>query len=164
VFGGLNRLLLATIVAGGVLTVVLAGPAAAASCGGGTSAVAVYKECQQNGGGGKSAGHSSTGSAGTHTGTSTNPGSSSTPDRFSAATRKALNEAGKDKAALAALVKTNGLRRHIASQGPATSPTAVGSAFDLSSGPTALLIVLAGTALLLVAGSGMRVWRTRRRV
>ena len=58
--------------------------------------------------------------------------------------------------------------RHSGGTSPArcatTTPTAVGSAFDLSSGPTALLVVLAGTALLLVAGSGMRVWRTRRRV
>ncbi len=163
-FGGLNRLLLATIVAGAALAAVLVGPAAASSCGSGTSASQVYKECLQNGGGGKPTGISSTGSTGTHTGTSSNPGSSSTPDKFSSATQKALNEAGKDKAALAALVKGAGLRRQLYSRGSSTTPTAVGSAFDLSSGPTALLVILAGTALLLVAGSGMRVWRTRRRV
>ena len=156
-FGGLNRLLLATIVAGGVLTVVLAGPALAASCGSGTSASQVYKECLQNGGGGKSGGNSSTST----TNTNSNPGSSAT--HVSTKTQNALNHAGDDKAALAALLKTAGLRRHLASEGDSTTPTAVGSAFDLSSGPTALLIVLAGTALLLVAGSGMRVWRTRRR-
>ena len=83
---------------------------------------------------------------------------------ISTKSQKALNGAGKDKAALAALLKGAGLRRHLASEGGTTTPTAVGSAFDLSSGPTALLVILAGTALLLVAGSGMRVWRTRRRV
>jgi hypothetical protein len=155
-FGGLNRLLFATIVAGGALTLVLAGPAVAASCGSGTSASQVYKECVQDGGGGKSS--TST------TSTNSDPGSGSTATHVSTKSQQALNHAGDDKAALAALLKTAGLRRHLASTGPATTPTAVGSAFDLSSGPTALLIVLAGTALLLVAGSGMRVWRTRRRV
>jgi hypothetical protein len=122
----------------------------------------VYKECQQDGGGGKSGGKSSTS---TQTSTNSNPGSSSPVTHISTKSQKALNGAGKDKAALAALLKGAGLRRHLASEGGSTTtPTAVGSAFDLSSGPTALLVILAGTALLLVAGSGMRVWRTRRRV
>jgi hypothetical protein len=160
VFGGLNRLLLATIVAGAALAAISVGPAAAASCGSGTSASEVYKECVQDGGGGKP----STGSTGTHTSTSSNPGSGSTATHISTKSQNALNGAGKDKAALAALLKSAGLRRHLAGEsGATTAPTAVGSAFDLSSGPTALLVVLAGTALLLVAGSGMRVWRTRRR-
>jgi hypothetical protein len=162
VFGGLNRLLLATIVAGATVAAISVGPAAAVSCGSGTSAANVYKECVQDGGGGKSGGKSSTG---THTSTSSNPGSNSTAPQVSTKSQQALNHAGDDKAALAALLKTAGLRRHLASEsGSTTTPTAVGSAFDLSSGPTALLIILAGTALLLVAGSGMRVWRTRRRV
>lgn len=159
-FQGVNRLLLATIVAGATLAAISVGPAAAASCGSGTSASEVYKECVQDGGGGKSGGKSSTG---THT--STNPGSSSTVTHISTKSQEALNGAGKDKAALAALLKGAGLRRHLEGVDTSTTtPTAVGSAFDLSSGPTALLAVLAGTALLLVAGSGMRVWRTRRRV
>ena len=132
----------------------------AASCGSGTSASQVYKECVGDGGGGKSGGKSSTST----TSTNSNPGSGSTATNVSTKAQRALNHAGDDKAALAALLKTAGLRRHLASEGDSTTPTAVGSAFDLSSGPTALLIVLAGTALLLVAGSGMRVWRTRRRV
>ena len=161
-FGGLNRLLLATIVAGAVLAAISVGPAAAASCGSGTSAANVYKECVQDGGGGKSGGKSSTP---TQTSTNSNPGSSSPVTHISTKSQKALNGAGKDKAALAALLKGAGIRRQLASEsGSATTPTAVGSAFDLSSGPTALLVILAGTALLLVAGSGMRVWRTRRRV
>jgi hypothetical protein len=153
---------LVTIVAGGALTVVLPATAAASSCGSGTSAEAVYKECLQSGGGGKSGAKSS---APTGTSTGTNSNSSSTQQHYTSNTQKALNHAGSDKAALAALLKGAGLRRHLAGVGDSTTtPTAVGSAFALTSGPTALLIVLAGTALLLVAGSGMRVWRTRRRV
>jgi hypothetical protein len=159
-FGGLNRLLSATIVAGAVLAAISVGPASAASCGSGTSAANVYKECLQNGGGGKSGGKSSTPTTGAHSST----GSSSEPQHFSSQTQKALNEAGNDKAALAALVKSAGLRRHLAGVDTSTTtPTAVGSAFDLSSGPTALLIVLAGSAFLLLGASGMRVWRSRRR-
>jgi hypothetical protein len=44
-----------------------------------------------------------------------------------------------------------------------TTPSAVGSAFDLGSGPTALLIALAGTAVLLLAASGARSWRRSHR-
>jgi hypothetical protein len=156
VFGGLNRLLSAILVAGAVTAAVLVGPAAAASCGSGTSAQAVYTECPQNGGGGKTA---TTGTTGTHSGTTV------VVHHVSSQTTKALNKAGKDKSTLAELVKTSGARRLFASKaGSVSTPSAVGSAFDLTSGPTALLIVLAGTALLLVAGSGMRVWHGRRRV
>ena len=117
--------------------------------------MSVYKECQQNGGGGKT---STTSTTGTHSTTVT-------VHHVSSQTTKALNKAGKDKSALAELVKTSGARRLFASKaGSVSTPSAVGSAFDLTSGPTALLIVLAGTALLLVAGSGMRVWHGRRRV
>lgn len=160
-FGGLNRILSAILVAGAVTAAVLVGPAAASGCGSGTSAVSVYKECGQNGGGGKGSTPtktSTTSTAGTHSGTTV------TVHHVSSQTANALNKAGKDKAALAALLKTNGARRLFASKaGSTSSPNAVGSAFDLTSGPTALLVVLAGTALLLVAGSGMRVWHGRRR-
>ncbi len=118
--------------------------------------MSVYKECQQDGGGGKT---STTPTTGTHSSTTV------TVHHVSSQATKALNKAGKDKSALAELVKTSGARRLFASKaGSASTPSAVGSAFDLTSGPTALLVVLAGTALLLVAGSGMRVWRGRRRV
>ena len=157
-FGGLNRILSAILVAGAVTAAVLVGPAAASGCGGGTSAVSVYKECGQNGGGGKSSTPTKTSTTGTHSGTT------GTAHHVSSQATNALNKAGKDKAALAALLKTNGARRLFASKaGSTSSPDAVGSAFDLTSGPTALLVVLAGTALLLVAGSGMRVWHGRRR-
>jgi hypothetical protein len=154
VFGGLNRLLTVAIVAGAVCVAVLAGPSAALACNGGTSAVNVYKECTENGGGGGNP------TPKVHS----KPGTGSTT-HLSSQTQKALNKAGKDKSTLAHLVRSYGLGRQLQTVhgGSTTTPNAVGSAFDLGSGPTALLIVLAGTALLLLGGSGMRVWRTRRR-
>ena len=80
-------------------------------------------------------------------------------------TAKALAKAGKDGKSLQKLVKAYGLRRVLESShaAGAAEPTAIGSAFDLGSGPTALLIILAGTAVLLLGGSGMRAWRSRQR-
>lgn len=153
-FGGLNRLLMVTAVAGVALAAVLPGLASASGCNSSTSAVNVYKECTQNGGGSKS----SAGGNGSQTGTGTT-------QPLPSQTQKALNEAGKDKKTLAKLVTAYGLRRQLQTVhgGSGTTPSAVGSAFDLTSGPTALLIILAGTAALLLGGSGVRVWRTRRR-
>ena len=120
----------------------------------------VYKECLPNGGGGKPTGsrpatHSEP-SAGTK-----GSGSSSTHPA-SSPVANVLKQAGSDRRALEALLGGN-RRRLQASHGaaPATAPSAVGSAFDLGSGPTALLIALGGTAVLLLAGSGLRLWRGR---
>jgi hypothetical protein len=149
VFGGLNRLLVAGLVAG----VFLVAPSdALAGCGGGPSAQNVYKECVDTGGGGTPT------SGGTPSGPTSVPGSSPTG--------QTLKHAGKDRRVLAGLVKGYGIQRHLAAtdaSGAATSPTALGSAFDLGSGPTLLLIVLAGTAVLILTGSGMRLWRRAHR-
>jgi hypothetical protein len=153
-FGGLNRLLAAALVAGAASAAMLAGPPAALACNSGTSAVNVYKECRQTGGGSKP----STGGPSKRTTT--------TPHHISGRTTKALSHAGKrDKNALENLVSENGLRRHLSasSAAPTTEPSALGSAFDLGSGPTALLIALAATAALLLGGSSVRVWRNRHR-
>jgi hypothetical protein len=151
-FRGLNRLLASALVAGVVLVLP---PAAMADCGGGPSAVNVYKECLPSGGGGKptSSSHTSGGST----------GSTSVP--MSPQTQEDLNKAGADGKSLSNLVKTYGLSRHLqsVSTDSGTEPTAVGSAFDLGSGPTALLIVLAGTAILLLGATGFRTVRQRRR-
>jgi hypothetical protein len=149
VFGGLNRLLAAAAVAVAVL--VVPSTALASGCNGGPSARQVYRECLPNGGGGKP----------TSGGTPTNGGQTSVSPQMT----KALEKAGKDRKSLQQLVKAYGLRRHLQSSHAtaATEPTAIGSAFDLGSGPTALLIILAGTAVLLLGGSGMRVWRSRHR-
>jgi hypothetical protein len=150
VFGGLNRLLVAALVAG----VFFVAPSAAFACGGDPSAVNVYTPCVPTGGGGKSGG-----------GTSAH-GGPSTSAAISPRAALALKRAGKDRRVLASLVKGYGVRRPLennASSSTAGGPTALGSALDLASGPTALLIVLAGTALLLLGGSGMRSWRSRHR-
>jgi hypothetical protein len=118
-------------------------------CGNGTSAVQVYTECLKTGGGSKS--------------TSSRTSSQSVP--ISKQTAIVLKKAGKDATPLENLVKGYGARRLLQSQSStsATEPTAVGSAFDLGSGPTALLIVLAGTAVVLLAAAGTRTWRRSNR-
>jgi hypothetical protein len=158
----LNRLLAAAIAAG-TLLVALVGPSAAlASCNGRPSAANVYKECLA-GGGNHSGGNN------THTGKGSGSNSSSptqTVAPISSQTAKALKRAGKQRRALSSLVRGYGvspLAEPSTSTGEASSPTAIGSAFDLGSGPTALLLVLAGTAVVLLGGSGMRVWRSRHR-
>jgi hypothetical protein len=158
VFGGLNRLLAFAAVAGALLALP---PAALADCNGGVSAVNVYTECQQTGGGGKST------SGGSHTSggkqTSSGPTSSTTVVHVSKTTAKKLKKAGKDGRSLKNLVNSYGSAPRMlqSSSASASEPTAVGSAFDLGSGPTALLIVLAGTAVLLLGVSGFRVARRR---
>jgi hypothetical protein len=140
VLGGLRRLLLVGFVAGVVLTA----PTAAFACGGSNpSAVNVYVECLDGGGGSKPTNHS---------------GPTTTPVSGGPAAR-VLAHAGPDKALLSKLVGGSNPSMH--STGAATSPSAIGSAFDLGSGPTALLLILAGTAVLLLGGSGLRFWRRR---
>jgi hypothetical protein len=159
VFGGLNRTLVAALVAGVVLVLP---PAAFADCNGGVSAVNVYKECVQTGGGGKPTGGGG-GSSSSPTGGATGGPTGVTPIPISKQTKKALAKAGSDRKALKTLVRGLGSARLLQSSNAAGEPTAVGSAFDLGSGPTALLIVLAGTAVLLLAASGFRGVRQRRR-
>lgn len=110
------------------------------------SAVNVYKECLPTGGGGKA--------TGTHSGSS---------PYVSRRTALALKKAGADKQALSSLVQGFGMRRILQSQssGAAGEPTAVASAFDLGSGQTALLILLAGTAVVLLGATGLRSYRRR---
>lgn len=156
-FRALNRPLAAAAVVAAVLVVP---PAALASgCGGKPSAVQVYRECLQTGGGGKPSGSNGEKSGGTQSGTG------SQPVPISKQTKVALKKAGQDGTSLGNLVRGYGKVRILQSHSPAaaTEPTAVGSAFDLGSGPTALLIILAGTAVLLLGGSGVRVWRQRHR-
>ncbi len=151
-FGRLNRLLAAAVVAVAVLVVPQV--ALASGCGGAPSAQQVYKECLPNGGGGSSG-----------TPTTGGQGSGNTAAGMSAQTAKALANAGEDGKSLKRLLKAYGRRRHLQSSHAtaATEPTAIGSAFDLGSGPTALLIILAGTAVLLLGAAGARGWRRSHR-
>jgi hypothetical protein len=155
VLGGLNRLLASAAVAGAFLVLP---HAALADCGGKPSAVNVYKECLSSGGGGKPTSNSTSPTRGRS--------NSATSVPISKATAKALKKAGTDGQSLSNLVNGYGAVRLLqsSSAGSGSEPTAVGSAFDLGSGPTALLIVLAGTAILLLAASGVRVRRNRHRL
>ena len=154
-FRGANRLLVAAAVVAGA---VLFAPTAALACdSGGPSAANVYKECALPSGGG--------GGAGNPSGAGTAPVEHPSP--VSNRTLQALNQTGKDKAVLSAMLNGYGVHRHLqAARATEASdtPSALGSAFDLGSGPTVLLIILAGTAALLLGGSGLRVWRSRHRL
>jgi hypothetical protein len=146
VFGALNRLAAVALVIG----VVLVAPSVALACNDGpASAVNVYSECVPAGGGDKPT------SGNTTPTTSTN---------VSPRTVKALKKAGKDRSRLLALVKGYGAKRFTTpkNQAPAaaaTTASALGSAFDLGSGPTALLVALGGTAVVLLGATGFRGYR-----
>jgi hypothetical protein len=147
VFRGLNRLLVAALVAGAFFVA----PSAALACGGGPSAQNVYRECLPSAGG-----HGGTGGTGGH---SAGPGT--TP--ISPRTAKAIKQAGKNSRALAAFLRRTAPTALESSSQESAPPSAVGSAFDLGSAPTALLLALAGTAVLLLAASGVRGWRRSHR-
>jgi len=150
VFRGLNRLLVAALVAGAFFVA----PSAALACGGGPSAQNVYKECLPSAGG-----HGGTGGQRGTGGQSEGPGS--TP--VSPKTAKAIKQAGKNSRALSAWVRRSAPTALESSSQETATPSAVGSAFDLGSAPTALLLALAGTAALLLAASGVRGWRRSHR-
>lgn len=152
VSGALNRLVVTTLAAGAVVAAALVGPSTALACnGGGPSAVNVYIECTP----------AATGSKPT---TSSPTTGSETPTHVSDRTAKALKGAGSDRRFLFHLVRSSGGSRLVQPRSAGAEPSALGSAFDLGSGPVALLAALAGTALLLLAGNGLRFWRSRRRV
>lgn len=170
--GGLNRLVAAAFVAG---VVVFATPTAALACSGGPSAYNVYHECVSNGGsgggghkgGGGGGSRSSTPTGGSHSSSSSSSSSgsrSTVSPAVSAKAKKALNQSGQDKNALKQLYNSFGKTRFLSvshAHTAASEPTAIGSAFDLGTGPTALLIALAGTAVLLLAMTGVRGARRR---
>lgn len=152
-FRALNRLLVAALAAGAMFA---APSAALADCGGGPSAQHVYSECVTGASGGKhiKAPPTSGGQVGSN---STSP--------ISSRTATALKNAGKDSRTLQAWVHGAGKRTlQSPHSGDGSEPSALGSAFDLGSGPLALLALLGGTALLLLGGGGLRVWRARHRV
>jgi hypothetical protein len=133
-------------------------PTAAFACGGSNpSAVNVYVECVQSGGGSKPSQHVSSGG--------TRPTTPVTTAPTTKTARVLAHVSGPDKALLSNLASDQGLGpSDMQSTGPATAPSAIGSAFDLGSGPTALLVILAGTAVVLLGGSGLRFWRRRHQV
>jgi hypothetical protein len=123
------------------------------ACGGSNpSAVNVYTECIESASGSKPTAHQA------------GP-TSQQPLPVTKKTSKAIAKSGgKDSRMLATIVKNPGYGEpSLTSSGAAGSePSALGSAFDLGSGPTALLAALAAIALLLLGGSGFRFWRQRQ--
>ena len=155
--GRLNHVLVTALVVIAVAGVLTTPSAALASCGGGPSAKNVYTECVPAGGGAKPTGSATSG--GNVTGAGPTSG-------LSTKTAHALQHAGSDQRVLSSLLRGYGASQPFQTDAPtnhARAPGALGSAFDLGSGPTALLILLGGTALALLGGSGVRFWRTRQR-
>lgn len=136
--------------------VLVAAPTAAFAGGGGkcnASACKVYTEGPPTAGGGGPAP------------TSTSGGAEPTVPIAKQSSR-ALAKAGSDKQALSNIISnpaygaTRGLTKSGADAVPA--PSALGAAFDLGSGPTALLVILLATAVGLAAQGGIRSWHRKR--
>lgn len=148
-FGRVNRLLVIALFAAAAFVV----PSTAyADCGGGPSAQNVYSECVPDGSGGKKP------TVAPKTSVHTKPAP------VSNRVAKAISKAGADSRKLSAFVR--GGKRVLPSPGPAsdsTGPSVLGSAFDLGSGPLALLLVLAGTAVALLGATVLRGRHSSRR-
>lgn len=144
--------LLAVVLLG--LALLLAPSAAYASCGGGPSAEHVYSECVPSGSGGKR----------TTTPPTTKTAGSGPSSTVSPRIATALKNAGKDSRVLSSFVA--GGRRVLPpsrSGAEGAGPSIVSSAFDLGSGPLALLVGLAGSAVLFLGMSALRGRRGTRR-
>jgi hypothetical protein len=154
-----RRLLIAAAAAGACL---LATPAAAVADNGGgskcsASACKVYHEPSVTANGNQGGGPATSGPA-------TPPPK---PLRVSKKAKSAISHAGKqDKKVLHSMITNPAYGRQrdlqIHNSGPVAQPTAVTAAVDLGSGPTTLLAIVAGTMVLLLAGTGFRGWRRWR--
>ncbi|HEU5217007.1 MAG TPA: hypothetical protein VFU30_15880 [Gaiellaceae bacterium] len=92
-------------------------------------------------------------------GSSTGSTQTKTPSNVS----RVLAQAGSDQGALKNLVAADtGLGQGSSEAGDNGSPSALGAAFDLGSGPTILLAILLATVVALGAHGGLRSWRRRR--
>ena len=140
-------------VAAGIVAVLVV-PAGAFACGGGgTSATAIYTECGPNATGGTSLGA---------------PGQKPVP--VSKHVQKSITHvAKKNKVAATGLEHlmrspSFGGRRSLTAV-PASAvaaPSTLNAVFDVGAGPIALIVVLAGSAVLLLAATGWRGWRRWR--
>jgi hypothetical protein len=92
--------------------------------------------------------------------------STTQPVHVPSKTTRLLAHAGKDQAALRAIAGSPGYgaRRGLFRMGATDvgSPSALGAAFDLGTGPTILLAILLATAVAFAAQGGVRSWRRRR--
>jgi hypothetical protein len=127
----------------------LVAPSAALACSG-DSAVCVYSQQGVGADGGKSV--STPGQKPTHV--------------SKHVVAKLQRHAGKDAPALHALVTNPGAGpgrdRRLTTIGKVSTPSTFGAVFDLGTGPVALIAILIGSAILLLAGTGWRGWRRWR--
>lgn len=147
-------------------TAALVGPtvALADGCSNG-SATSIYSECVPSASGSHhSAKKHSTTSSVTPPSTGSVAPPSVTPPVVNVPpkTKRALRHAGKDRKALTNLARNSNFvdpqRLKLASAPVGTA------AFDLGTGPTLLVALLAGTVLVLLGAGGVRTWRNRHRV
>jgi len=133
--------------------VALAVPAAAlAGSGNGCSACQVYHEQAPSPTGGPSSG------------SGTKP--VAVPHHAAHTFKRALRHAGKDASLLNKMIRNPGYgaTRELSSVsvGPVAAPSTLAAAVDLGPGPTTLLAILIGSAVVLLVGTGWRSWRRRR--
>lgn len=138
-------------------------PAGALACNS-TSAVCVYSPGSVGPGGGHSSGG---GGGGGSSGGS--PGQNLAPAPVSSHVTGALSRSSipqSDKTALKTLMKNPafGKTRGLTAVSPESvaAPSALNAVFDLGAGPVALIAILIGSAILLLAGTGWRGWRRWR--
>jgi hypothetical protein len=77
---------------------------------------------------------------------------------------RVLSAVGKDRGTLSRLLKDSGSPGLAAGSATVATPSALGSVFDLGSGPNVLLAVLVATALGFAINGGVRSWRRRRAI
>jgi hypothetical protein len=75
---------------------------------------------------------------------------------------RVLSAVGKDRGALSRLLKDSSQTGLAAAPTTVATPSALGSVFDLGSGPNVLLAILVATALGFALPTGIRSWRRRR--
>jgi hypothetical protein len=141
--------------AAAVLLIALAAPGVAIAAGGAkckASACQVYHEQSV-----PSAGAQQQSTPPHATGTSTT-GGTQTPTNLS----RVLAQAGKDKAPLSQLLTDSGPGSLQTGPGNVVGPSALGAAFDLGVGPTALLAILLATAVGFAVHGPVRGWLRRR--
>lgn len=147
---GLRRVLPA---AAAVLLIALVLPAGAFADGGGkcsASACKVYNEQDVPNAGGKQQ---------PPTGPNTSVGNTThVPGKLA----RVLQHAGKDTGPLKRILNDSGIGSLRTAPGAGGSPSILGAAFDLGTGPMVLLVLLLGTAVGLAARGSIRGWLRRR--
>jgi hypothetical protein len=85
------------------------------------------------------------------------------PSQLPKNTRRVLAQAGKDRGPLKSLLTDGNIGALSSGPHSVGSPSLLGAAFDLGTGPMILLSILLATALGLAARGSLRGWRLRRR-